>query len=138
MSSSSSGTCGGLKKLKKLSQFSVLVIGLAFFEPFLGFFLRIFCVRHFPGCHWISVLKEIKEIKKSANNLYSRLSQPFWHDSSLARVVTGKVTLIIIIIIIPAKKKHNNNNKAYPIAFSNIGSSSSIIWYVFVKTELIK
>lgn len=57
MSSSSSGTCGGLKKLKKLSQSSVLVIGLEFFDPFLGFFLRSFCVKHFPGYHSISVLQ---------------------------------------------------------------------------------
>lgn len=57
MSSSSSGTCGGLKKLKKLSHCSVLVIGLAFFDPFLGFFLRIFWVKHLPGYHSISVLE---------------------------------------------------------------------------------
>lgn len=56
ISSSSSGTWGGLKKLKKLSHCSVLVIGLAFFEPFLGFFLSIFCVKVFPGYHSISVL----------------------------------------------------------------------------------
>jgi hypothetical protein len=59
--SSSSGTCGGLKKLKKLSQVSVLVIGFAFFEPFLGFFLRIFWVMFFPGYHSISVLQHRKE-----------------------------------------------------------------------------
>ncbi|MFS7936392.1 hypothetical protein Hanom_Chr05g00415041 [Helianthus anomalus] len=58
ISSSSSGTCGGLKKLKKLSQFSVFVMGLAFFDPFFGFFFSIFCVRHFPGNHSISVLQE--------------------------------------------------------------------------------
>lgn len=57
MSSSSSGTCGGLKKLKKLSQSSVLVIGFVFFEPFLGFFFRIFCVRFFPGYQSMSVLQ---------------------------------------------------------------------------------
>jgi hypothetical protein len=56
-SSSSSGTCGGLKKLKKLSQLSVFVMGLAFLDPFLGFFFRIFCVKLFPGCHSISVLE---------------------------------------------------------------------------------
>ena len=55
--SSSSGTCGGQKKLKKLSHSSVLVIGLVFFEPFLGFFFRIFCVTFFPGYHSISVLE---------------------------------------------------------------------------------
>ena len=59
-SSSSSGTSGGLKKLKKLSQFSVLMtglIGLPLFDPFLGRFCRIFCVKHFPGYHSISVLQ---------------------------------------------------------------------------------
>jgi hypothetical protein len=59
MSSSSSGTSGGLKKLKKLSHTSVLVIGFAFFEPFFGFFFKIFCVRFFPGYHSISVLQLI-------------------------------------------------------------------------------
>ncbi len=56
-SSSSSGTCGGLKKLKKLGQSSVFVMGLAFLVPFLGFFFRIFCVKLFPGYHSISVLQ---------------------------------------------------------------------------------
>jgi hypothetical protein len=60
ISSSSSGTCGGLKKLKKLSHSSVLVIGLAFFDPFLGFFLRSFWVKHFPGYHSISVLQHTR------------------------------------------------------------------------------
>ena len=62
ISSSSSGIGGGLKKLKKLSHFSVLVIGLELLDPFLGFFIVIFCVKHFPGIHSISVLKKTKII----------------------------------------------------------------------------
>lgn len=56
-SSSSSGISGGLKKLKKLSHFSIFVMGLAFFDPFRGFFFSSFSVKHFPGCHSISVLR---------------------------------------------------------------------------------
>jgi hypothetical protein len=61
MSTSPSGTCGGLKNLKKLSQALVFVICFAFFEPFFGFFLRIFCARFFPGYQSISVLQHTKE-----------------------------------------------------------------------------
>jgi hypothetical protein len=55
--SSSSGTCGGLKKLKKLSHRSVFVTGFVFFAPFLGFFFKTFVVKFFPGIHSISVLQ---------------------------------------------------------------------------------
>jgi hypothetical protein len=71
--------------------------GLASFDPFFGFFFRSFCVKHFPGCHSISVLQGSKQNLTYTVNRNMKIN--------------------------PKKL----NDIAYPSDFSNIGSSSSIM-----------
>jgi hypothetical protein len=56
--------CGGIKKLKKLGQSSVFVLDLAFLDPFLGFFFKIFYVKLFPRYYSISVLQNTQHMKR--------------------------------------------------------------------------